>query len=388
MPRAGRSQHLSSGATVGLLDYYRQFEDMSEEEVNRGLRERRAREKALALEEVPVCDLSSTEWPDFPNAEVVNASIFAARGGVNGYPDRRAATVRAMLAERHAVAPEQIVLGNGAGELLQTAAFQLLSDGDELVTGWPSYPLYPLMASRARARPIAVDLARGSIDPGALLEAITERTRVLAICNPNDPTGTYLGAGALGALLSALPEHVHVLLDEAYIQFQDVDEPDAGLRLVDAFPRLLVFRTFSKVYGLSGLRAGYAIGSTAALPLLESLAPVLGVNALTQAGIAQALKIGDAEVERRARMVMEQRRRLLTALHDLPVDAPETCANFAWLSAAGLTGAELAARLERAGVLVAPGGPLGDDEHVRVAIRGPAATERLLSALRRAFRTS
>jgi len=98
-----------------------------------------------------------------------------------------------------------------------------------------------------------------------------------------------------------------------------------------------------------------------------------------------ALKVGDPEIERRRRLVREQRRRLFSALHDLPVDAPESQANFAWMSAAGLTGGELAARLERSGVLVAPGGPLGDDEHARVAIRGPAATERLLSALRQAF---
>src|SRR5665809_157284 len=190
---------------MGLLDYYRQFEDMTQEEVNQGLRERRAREKAVALEEVPVCDLSSTEWPDFPNAEVMNASIFAARGGVNGYPDRHATAVRAMLAERHGVAPEQIVLGNGATELLQTAAFQLLSGGDELVNPWPSYPLYPLIAPRAGARPVPIDLARGHVDPAALLEAVTDATRVITICNPNDPTGTYLKSEDLGRLLSALP---------------------------------------------------------------------------------------------------------------------------------------------------------------------------------------
>jgi histidinol-phosphate aminotransferase len=371
---------------MGLLDYYRQFEDMTEEEVNRGLRERRAREKALALEQVPVCDLSRTEWPDFPDAEVVNASIYAARGGVNGYPDRDASRVRKMLASRHELEPERIVLGNGATELLQTAALQLLSDGAELVTPWPSYPLYPLMAQRAGARPVAVDLTgAGRVDPDALLAAITDRTRILVLCNPNDPTGAYLESPTLERLLGDVPEHVHVLVDEAYVDFVDREPRDAVLRLTDRFPRLLVFRTFSKVYGLSGLRAGYAIGAEESAPLVASLAPVLGVNALTQAAIAHALKIGDPEIERRRRLVIDQRRRLLRALHDLPVDAPETQANFAWISAAGLTGAELAARLERKSVLVAPGGPLGDEEHARVAIRGPAATERLLHALREAF---
>ena len=371
---------------MGLLDYYRQFEDMTEEEVNRGLRQRRAQEKALALEQVPVCDLSRTEWPDFPDAEVVNASIYAARGGVNGYPDRDASRVREMLAQRHEVEAERLVVGNGATELLQAAALRLLSAGDELATPWPSYPLYPLMAQRAGARPVAVDLSgSGRVDPDALLAAVSDRTRVVVICTPNDPTGTHFESSAMERLLGELGEDVHVLADEAYVQFQDREPQDAVLRLTDRFPNLLVFRTFSKIYGLSGLRAGYAVGAAEAAPLLASLAPVLGINALTQAAVAHALKIGDPEIERRRRLVIEQRRRVMRALHDLPVDAPDTQANFAWISAAGLTGAELAARLERKSVLVAPGGPLGDEEHARVAIRGPAATERLLSALRDAF---
>jgi histidinol-phosphate aminotransferase len=359
---------------MGLLDYYRQFDDLDEEVINRGLRERRARERALALARVPTIDLSSSEWPDFPNSEIVNASIAAARGRVNGYPDRHATVVREALAERHAVQPEQIVVGNGAAELLQMATMVLLERG-ELVSPWPSYPLYPLMASRAGGRPVAVD----SID--GILDAVTDRTRLVVLCNPNDPTGTYVPSSAVGDLLGSLPDHVHVLLDEAYIQFQDVEEEDACLRLVDAFPRLLVFRTFSKIYGLSGLRAGYVVGSTASGNVLSAVAPALGISVLTQAGLAQALKIGDREITRRRALVIEQRRRVLDALHDLPVDAPDSQANFVWLHAAGLTGSQLTGAMEKAGVIVAPGGPLGADDHVRASIRGAAATDRLLAAL-------
>src|SRR3954471_19939935 len=359
---------------MGLLDYYRQFDDVDEEVINRRLRERRAQERALALERVPTIDLSSSEWPDFPNSEIVNASIAAARGRVNGYPDRHATVVREALASRHGVQPEQIVVGNGAAELLQMATMVLLERG-ELVSPWPSYPLYPLMASRAGGRPVAVD----SFD--AVLGAVNERTRMVVICNPNDPTGTYVQSSRLAELIGSLPEHVHVLLDEAYIQFQEVAPADACLRLVDAFPRLLVFRTFSKIYGLSGLRAGYVVGSTASGDVLSALAPALGISVLTQAGVAQALKIGDAEVARRRALVIEQRTRFLRALHDLPVDAPDSQANFVWLHASGLTGPQLAGRLERAGVIVAHGGPLGADDHVRASIRGAAATDRLLAAL-------
>ena len=364
---------------MGLLDYYRQFEDVDLEEVNRARRARRAREKQLALERVPDLDLSSTEWPDFPNSEVVNASIAVARGRVNGYPDRHATRVRRALAESHGVAPEQVVLGNGAAELLQTASLALLDEGDELLMPWPSYPLYPLMATRAGATPVAADW-----DLQALRDRVTDRTRLLVICNPNDPTATYLPAEVLGELLSGLPERVHVLLDEALIHFQDVEDLDAGLRLVDAFSNLVVFRTFSKIYGLSGLRAGYAVASTAAGRLLDTLAPVLGVNVLTEAAIDHALRIASSDVDRRREAVIRERGRLLEALRELPVDTTDSQANFVWLKVRDMSGAELTEKLRREGVIVAPGGPLGADDHIRASIRHEAATDRLLTALGRA----
>src|SRR3954454_5572532 len=138
---------------MGLLDYYRQFDDLDEEVINRELRERRARERALALERVRTIDLSSSEWPDFPNSEIVNASIAAGRGRVNGYQDRHATRVREMLAERHGVQPEQIVGGHGGAELRPLAPLAWLRGG-ELVSPWPSSPLYPLTAQRAGGRPV------------------------------------------------------------------------------------------------------------------------------------------------------------------------------------------------------------------------------------------
>lgn len=370
---------------MGLLDYYRQFEDIPEEEINRELRRRSAEAKAKALAEVPVLDLSSTEWPDFPNAEVMNAAIFAARGRVNGYPDRTAAGIRATLGERHGVPAEQVVVGDGATALIGAALAAVAGGGGDVVMPWPSYALFPVLARHAGAHPVPVMLASdGRVDPDAITNAVGASTRAVLVCNPNDPTGTRIEAEAIAALARAIGPDIPLIVDEAYVQFQTSEEADAVLGLIHAVENLLVARTFSKIYGLSGLRAGYVVGSAAAVPLLGRIGPVLGVNALTQAGIVHALKIGDPEVARRRALVVEQRRRLFDTLVDLPLDGLPSEANFAWLRAPGMTGSELAARLEENGVLVARGGALGEEDHIRVAIRGAAATERFLGALEKA----
>ena len=370
---------------MGLLDYYRQFSEMSDAEVSEGLLRKRDEERAKALANIPTLDLAATEWPDFPNSEVMNASIFVARGRINGYPDRHAERLRRSLAARHDVDPERIVVGNGAAELLQSAAHALIAAGGELVTPWPSYPLYPLMAARAGGKPVAVDLVEDRVDTARTLAALGARTRALVICNPNDPTGTYVPADELAGMLSRVPEHVHVLLDEAFVQFQDLEHEDACLRLTDAFARLTVFRTFSKAYGLSGLRIGYAVGSRDSADLLTRIAPVLGVNALSQAAADYAVGIADREIGQRRRLVSQERENLLEELPKLGVQVAPSQANFVWMKVQGIPGAELAARLERERVLVAPGGPLGADDHVRAAVRGPNESSRLLLGLRRAL---
>jgi histidinol-phosphate aminotransferase len=370
---------------MGLLDYYKQFEGMDQAEMSQVHRKRRDERRAKELMHVPTIDLSDTEWPDFPNSEVMNASIYVARGRINGYPDRHAERLRRKLAERHEIEPEQIVVGNGAAELLQAAAHTLLAGGGELVTPWPSYPLYPLMAARAGGKPVAVDLSGDRIEPERLLHAIGERTRALVICNPNDPTGTHLTSGELAALLERLPSELPVLLDEALVHFVDAEEEDACLRLVQRFPNLLVVRTFSKAYGLSGLRIGYAVGSAESAELLASISPVLGVNALSQAAAEYAVGIADREIAGRRSLVSDSRKRLERELAELPVEFPPSQANFIWLRAEGMNGGELARRLERERIIVAPGGPLGADDHVRIALRGPHETDRFVLALKRAL---
>jgi histidinol-phosphate aminotransferase len=363
---------------MGLLDYYRQFEGMSEEEVNQGLREEAAERRRKALTRVETLDLSLTTWPELPHPRIVSAITFVARRGMHRYPHLSGSDLRGRLAERHGVDPERLILGNGAAELLSSATRALLEPGQQLLTRWPSYPLYPLMARRAHGRAVRVN---GGVD--ALLEAAAREpdVRAIALASPDDPTGELLATAELQRLLEQLPSGVAVLLDEALVEFADAQPISSSLELLEQHPRLLVFRSFSKAWGLAGLRIGYAIGGPGSGELLAELAPDLGVSDISQAGAFEALHSCSELIEARTREICAERPRLTAALRDRGFEVADSQANFVWAAHPSLPGAELAARLARAGILVAAGDALGEPQHVRIGIRSPAATDRLVNAI-------
>jgi len=362
---------------MGLFRYYRQFEGLTEEEVNRGLRERAGEERSRALARVEPLDLSRTTWHELPPAEVVSAITFHARKGLHRYSEGREEELRAALADRHGVDDGRVVIGDGASGLLDRIARELLSPGDELVLPWPGYPLYPLLARDTGATAVQVP----SLDPQRLLDAVTERTRMLVLGGPNDPTGELLPSGVLAELLARLPEHVVVVVDEALREFVTDEPVDAVLRLTDRSDRLLVVRSFSKAWGLAGLRCGYAVGGPAARALLRSLAPRLGAADLSLAGALAAVRTAGDVLARRVRENDRERRALVAALQELGMLVHPSQAGAVWVRAPDRDGAELHALLERAGVLVQSGAPLGDDRHVRITARDDAATARLVRAL-------
>jgi histidinol-phosphate aminotransferase len=362
---------------VGLLEYYRQFEGLSQEEVNARLREQAAERRSRELARVEPLNLSSTTWPHLPPPAVVNAVTYIARRGLHRYLDRHTNELRDELAHRLSVDRDRLVVGHGAAQLLSSAAQALMEPGDELVCPWPAYALLPVMARRARGR--AVPVTGFSVD--ALLEAINDRTRLVALASPNDPTGEHLGPAELARLLAGLPERVVVLLDEALVEYAGPEAAPATLELLEEHPRMITFRSFSKAWGLAGLRCGYALGGPGSAPLLERLEPDLGINDLAQAGALEALRSCSELIAARVAAVERERDRLLERVRDLGYEASETRANFLWLGLAGVDGIELARRLERSSVIVAPGAPLGDPERVRAAVQERATGDRLLSAL-------
>lgn len=364
---------------MGIRDYYKQFEELSPEEDSAILRDKADERRRSALARVEPLNLSTTTWPEYPHSYVVNAITFAARRGLHRYLDRHAAELRSELAHHHGVDEGRLVVGDGSAQLLG-AATQILMDepSDELVTPWPSYALYPLMARRARAH--AVPVPGYGAEP--VLAAVNERTRIVALCSPNDPTGELLGLAALREILAGLPERVVVLLDEALIDFVDpaAQERDASLALLDEHPRLIVFRTFSKAWGLAGLRCGYAIGGPDAEPLLERLEPELGLNELAQAGALEALRSSVAIVERRGRTIAANRDALTRTCRELGYELPDSQANVLWLELDGLDGAELGRRLERGHVIVTSGGSLGEPSRVRMTV--PARDDHMTRVVR------
>jgi histidinol-phosphate aminotransferase len=366
---------------MGLLDYYRQFEGMSEEEVNHGLREQAVERKRKALTRVETLDLSQTTWPELPHPSVVSAITFVARRGLQRYPHLRGSQLHDELALRHGVDSGRLILGNGAAELLSAATRALMEPGQRLITSWPSYPLFPIMARRAHGHAAPVS---GGVD--ALLEAAAEdETRVIALASPNDPTGALLPSGELARLLDGLPEGVAVLLDESLVEFADAQPTDSSLDLLEHHPHLLVFRSFSKAWGLAGLRIGYALGAPGSEDLLAELAPDLGVSEVSQAGALEALRSCSEQLTERVRLISAERVALTAALRERHFEVTDSQANFLWATHPSLDGGELVARLASSGVLVAGGDALGEPHHIRISLRDSACSERLLGALDKAL---
>lgn len=363
-----------------FLDYYRQFEALAPEEVSRELRERRDEQRARAVTEQPVLDLASPAWHEPPHAEIVNAATFALRRAVNAYTD--AGDLAGTLAARHGVEPGRVVAGHGAGELLRAACQAILAGaGGEVPIAWPGWGHLPRLVGEAGGRPVGVPLGRdGAADPASLAAAAGPRTRAVALASPNDPTGGTVDAAAIRRLARELPAGTWILLDAALADFDTAGGDLAAL--TSELDRLLVFRSFSKAHAMAGFRAGYAVGPLGEQELLARLAPTLGVSAPAQAGMAWATANVARHLPRRRALAAAQRERLAAALAGSQLAFPAGTGPLVWLSSAAHTGAELAAHLAARRIFVTPGSAWGDDRHVRVALRGAEATDRLAAALR------
>jgi len=329
-----------------------------------------------------IAQLASNESPFGPHDAVTEAIARAARA-VNRYPDPSGSLLRRRIAERHEVSPADVALANGSCEILLAAAMALGEPGAEIAFGWPSFSMYPYLAPLSGAREIRVPLGEGWVhDLDAIATEVTAATRLVLICNPNNPTSTHLPAERIGEFCERVPGHVTVLVDEAYIEFQTADDPDATLDLRKSFPNLVCLRTFSKVYGLAGMRVGYAIGPPDFRAAVDAVRQPFSVNALAQAAGAEAIRHQD-DVMRRVEHTIIERVMVEEGLRSLGLETPASQTNFSWVSLGDRDEAEIVAALAEQGILVRPGAPLGGPGQIRVTYGTPSDNQRFLAALER-----
>jgi histidinol-phosphate aminotransferase len=327
--------------------------------------------------------LASNESPYPPLAEVREA-IGGALSSLNRYPDPSNSLLRRRLSERYGVPASRIAIGNGSCDILLAAGEALLEPGAELVYAWPSFSVYPHLGASSGARAVTVPLDSSERhDLAAMLREITVATRLVILCNPNNPTSTAIPLSSIAGFLAEVPPHVCVIVDEAYCEFNLLEHPDASIELLQSHPNLALLRTFSKVHGLCGLRVGFALCGSEELPrALDQVRQPFFCNALAQAAAVEALAHQDAVIDRVALTVAE-RNSMEEGLRALGIEAAQSQANFCWLHLGeDRDEAEVMRGLQERGVLVRGGGALGSGSPaLRVTYGLPEENRRFLQAL-------
>jgi histidinol-phosphate aminotransferase len=300
------------------------------------------------------------------------------------YPDPSYVPLRRALSERYGIAPERIALGNGSCDILLAAGEALLEPGAEVVYAWPAFSVYPHLAAAAGARAIEIPLdAEDRHDLDAMATEVTVATRLVLVCNPNNPTSTAWPLEVIEDFLERIPRHVCVILDEAYCEFAlSLGDTYASLDLLRRFPNLVLLRTFSKVYGLAGLRVGYGLcGSPEFRVAVDQVRQPFYLNAAAQAGAVEALRHQD-EVERRVVQTIAMRSSLVEGVQRLGLWLAESDANFVWVRLAeDADEAAVVSGLRERGVLVRAGASLGREGALRVTVGTEPENERFLAAL-------
>jgi histidinol-phosphate aminotransferase len=338
-------------------------------------------------EQAPMVRLASNESP-YPPLPAVREAIDRALSSLNRYPDPSNSILRERLSDRYEVPVSQIAIGNGSCDILLAAGEALLEPGAEIVHAWPSFSVYPHLSAASGARAITVPLDSAERhDLRAMLAEITVATRLAIVCNPNNPTSTALPPEEIAAFIAEVPPHVCVILDEAYCEFNLLGDPDSSIELLRSHPNLVLLRTFSKVYGLCGLRVGFALCGSQQLPrAVDQVRQPFYCNALAQAAATEALAHQDAVLERVTNTVA-QRISVGESLSALGLSVADSQANFCWIDLgtdrrSASDENEVMRGLEDRGVLVRGGSALGSSTPaLRVTYGTSEENARFLAAL-------
>jgi histidinol-phosphate aminotransferase len=328
--------------------------------------------------------LASNEnsYPPLPH---VLGRITEAAANINRYPDTNSTALMQALADRFEVSIDQLAVGCGSVSLCQQLMLAAAGAGNEVLFGWRSFEAYPIITAIVGATAIQVPLADQVHDLDAMAAAITDRTRLIFVCNPNNPTGTVVSGAALTAFLDKVPAEVLVVLDEAYTEFITDSSVADGISLLGRYPNVIVLRTFSKAYGLAGLRVGYAVAAdpTVAMAVRQTQVP-FAVTALAQAAALASLEDEAAkQLAERVEQLIAERSRVTAELRSFGYAVPESQANFVWLAdgpatEGGVNAMEFAAGCEGFGIV--PRAFV--DSGVRITISTADENDKFLAAAR------
>ncbi len=321
--------------------------------------------------------LASNENPLGPSPLALDA-VRKCLDGLNRYPDGAGHDLVEGLAAAHNLKPGQVVIGNGSDDLLAMLARVFLDDDSQVVVPHPSFLMYSIVARSAGALPVEVPLKNLAIDLPAMAGAVNEKTRLVFICCPNNPTGTVLGHGQLESFLNDLPDNVIVVLDEAYVEFVRAGEGVQSLEFLAQERPVVVLRTFSKVYGLAGLRVGYGLMPVQIADLLNRVRMPFNVNSLAQAAALAALR--DAEfLEKTRSMIHAEMDRMYAALAKRGIEYCPSQANFLLIKVR-YPAERVFEALLRQGVIVRSMKSYALDDYIRLSIGLPAENDRFLAA--------
>jgi histidinol-phosphate aminotransferase len=324
-----------------------------------------------------VFKLSSNENPYPPLPGVLEAAV-AAAGQMNRYPDMGSSALYHALAERLGVPEDRLAVATGSVAVLYHLLEAMCDPGDEVVYAWRSFEAFPIAATAAAATSVRVPLTSDARhDLPAMAAAVTDRTRVVIVCTPNNPTGPAVGHAELTAFLDTIPTRVLVVVDEAYREFVRMDDPVDGLALCEGRDNVVLTRTFSKAHGLAGLRVGYAVAPPVIAHALRAVGLPFGVSGIAQAAAEESLKHEPALLARVDALV-DERARVAAGLHGVGWDVPEPQGNFVWF-ALGERTLDFAAAADRAGVMVRPFA----GEGCRASVAEPEANDLLVQVASR-----
>jgi histidinol-phosphate aminotransferase len=335
--------------------------------------------------------MASNENPWGPSPKAVTA-MQAVLSDINFYPDNDAADLRDALAKRHGVQPDQTVVTAGSTSLLGIIARTLLSPGLNAVTSERSFIVYPIATQAAGGQLIQVPMHRDGFDLEAVAAAVDGNTRIIYLSNPNNPTGTIVDASDLDRFLDQLPEHVVVVLDEAYFDFaqhfatQRSVEYSHSLKYVNQGRKVVVLRTFSKAHGLAGVRVGYGIGPAALMSYFARMRTTFSVSIPAQAAALAALD-DETHVQKTLLNNSEQAERLTDALREFGYEVVPTWANFLYCEL-GEDAAAVAQSLQSEGVIIRPLGPWGAPTAIRITVGTPEQNEVFLKAFKKVMERS